>query len=179
MTNVKNNDSKKIIHPLIKLLAIIFFILISILILILLFIFVIGYPKISKFKIKKYFNEYNSEFSLNLPNSFKTIYTHQSQAIDGYEYLMVVKVDEDYKLEYNVQCESTLHENFDIIEHFNKASDNTDKLRELAKTLSSNYDWYAYEEKKEIRTYNLFVVRDMETNYLYVFYICTQISDCF
>ena len=179
MNDVKKNDSKKTIHPLIKVLLIIFFICISLLILIVLALFVLGNPKISKFKIKKYFNKYNSEFSLNLPSSFKTIYTHQSFAIDGYEYLMVVKVEDDYKLEYNVQCESTIHENFDIIEHFNKASDNTSKLYEISKTLSSNYDWYAYEERKEIRTYNLFVVRDNETNYLYVFYICTQYNDCY
>ena len=139
----------------------------------------LGTDKMAKWQIKREFKKYNDEYSLNLPTKFKTVYTHKMTSIDSYEYLMVVSVNSDYELEYNNQCESKIHDDFDIIEHFDKASDNTKELLEISKTLSEDYDWYAYEERNGNRTYNLFVIRDNETNYLFVYFVVTQITDCF
>lgn len=135
--------------------------------------------ELKKSEIKEYFEDFNEEFSLNLPSDFETIFSYKESAIDSYEYLMVVKVLDEYKIKYNIQCECTEHKKFDIIEHFKLANDDHKELLELEKTLSDDYDWYAYEKRGDIRTYNLFVIRDNVTNYLYVYYICTQYTDCF
>ena len=137
------------------------------------------YTKLSKRQVRSHFETYNLEHSLNLPQDFKLLYTHTSSAIDGYETLIVVSPKADYKLEYKDQCDSQIHEEFDILEHFYKASDNTEELNTYARQLSDNYDWYAYEERKETRTYNLFVVYDKDNNYLFVYFISTQYTDLF
>ena len=92
---------------------------------------------------------------------------------------MVVSPKDNYSLEYKTQCESSIHDDFDILEHFYNASDRTKELDMIAHTLSVDYDWYAYEEDKGPRTYNLFVVYDNFRNRLFVYYIVTQYTDCF
>ena len=94
---------------------------------------------------------------------------------------LIKSILDDYEWhdEDKQKVNSTIHSSFDIIDHFNRASDNTPELLEISKTLSDNYDWYAYEERVGNRTINLFVLRDYETNYLFVYYLQTQITDCF
>ena len=116
---------------------------------------------------------------MNLPKDYKILYTYTLTAIDGQENLIIVSPNNDYKLEYKKQCESEIHEEFDILEHFYKASKRTIQLQTYASKLSNNYDWYAYEVDKGARTYNLFVVYDEDNNYLFVYYIVTQYTDVF
>ncbi|MBP5408496.1 MAG: hypothetical protein J6Y42_05105 [Bacilli bacterium] len=168
-------DNKKTLHKI--------YISILLVLVILVFIGNIFYfwtdSKLSKRQVRSHFETYNLEHSLNLPQDFKLLYTHTSSAIDGYETLIVVSPKSDYKLEYKNQCDSQIHEEFDILEHFYKVSDNTEELNTYACQLSDNYDWYAYEERKETRTYNLFVVYDKDNNYLFVYFISTQYTDLF
>lgn len=138
-----------------------------------------GSDHISKTKIRRNFASYNEEYSLNLPKDFDVIATYNETAIDGYDRQMIVKVDSSYKLEYSEQCVQSVHEEFDLIDHFELGSDNSNELLEASKTLSNNYDWYAYEEDRGARTYCLIVIRDYETDYLFVYYICSQYTDCF
>ena len=130
-------------------------------------------------QVKTRFRQYNDQYALNLPKSFDIIYTFRETSIDSYEYLMVVSPKDNYSLEYKTQCESSIHDDFDILEHFYNASDRTKELDMIAHTLSVDYDWYAYEEDKGPRTYNLFVVYDNFRNRLFVYYIVTQYTDCF
>lgn len=135
--------------------------------------------ELNKMQIKIRFDYYNDEYSLNLPSDFEKVYSYLETTIDSEEELMVVKVSENYKLDYSVQCICDLHDEFDIVTHFKLINDSHDELKVLEKTLSEDYDWYAYEQRHGSRIHNLFVIRDNCTNYLYVYYYKTQYIDCF
>ena len=169
---------KKIILGILSIISIMF----SIVVVLFIIEFVNPKTTIDKNDIKDLLVFFNEEYSIDLPEEFNDLFTYRETWIDGYTRLMVLEVDEEYKLSYEVKCESEVHENFDIIEHFNLVNKSCDELSEYAKSLSSNYDWYAYEKRvveDSYRVFNLFVIMDYDTNYLYVYYICTQYENLF
>ena len=130
-------------------------------------------------KIKKLFSDYNNEYSLNLPEDFEKIFSYRETAIDGYEYLMIVKPLQDYQLQYTNQLCTDFHDDFDIREHFDKINQGHSELMAIANAILQEYDWFAYEKQKGNRTTTFIVIHEKTINYLFVYYIHSQYVDCF
>lgn len=146
----------------------------------LLSIFLISETTLNKSEIKRLFDNCNEEYSLNLPTSFKKVDTYCEVHQDHFYDLVIVKVDDDYKLEYVNQVVTDRHEKFNFRQHFYYISELDDDINEISKTLSSDFDWYAYEKWNDegTRVEYLIVVRDNVTDYLYVYKAVEQIPFC-
>ena len=169
---------KKVLYTIIGVASV--FVVLFITFFILLIVLFISESNISKSGIKRLFERYNEDYSLNLPITFKKIETYRLVHQDHNYHLMIVKVDDDYKLEYDNQVVTERHENFNFQQHFYYLSELDDDIYEISRTVSGNYDWYAFENwnDKGTRVEYLIVFMDYETNYLYVYESVQQIPFC-
>ncbi len=138
----------------------------------------------SKSKTKDLINGFENEFHIDLPNNYKCIFKKSLSSIDSVNYYVVIKYEDDFKLEYKKQLYTDYanYESFNIFEKIDLAKQyfsnviNKNKEKYFVNGLD-NYDWYGYEYKdtsyetvKVTRYIDFYVLQDLDNNLLYIFY---------
>lgn len=135
-------------------------------------------------RTKKKIKLYENNFHINLPEKYACLFYESITSIDSEECYIVLKIEEDYELEYENQF-FTDYSNYETINIFEKIQlakyyfqnlINKDDEKFFVTELK-DYDWYGYEYKHvssgrvtSVRYCDLYILHNKSEDILYIFY---------
>lgn len=134
-------------------------------------------------KVDNLLLEYESKFDIELPKEYDVLLFKSISSMDSYSYYIVLKLNQEYELAYDVQFKTdySKYKDFNV---FNKIQLANYLFKNLIKEKDEKYfvvslntfDWYAHEYTSVtgrydvVRYVDFYVIHDQEANLLYLFY---------